>query len=334
MWREIVFLSAVMALALHCPALAQQADSPGDSKQLPLHEYLQLQVIGGRIEVASREGGHSRTLAAGTPQSPYRQLLHLQVRVPSVCVHYEAVDPAGRFSLHLCEKGNLVLEKISIDPAAAPSIRYRQPARGSVTLSIDGSPPRELSAPSLWHLLLTERELCREHLVPLLESLRPDWRLVQQAADVEDALFALARASDVRGDEKRWRELVVQLASDDFRARQSADLQLRQAGQAAIAFLRGLDQKELSAEQRRRIDGICQAYADSRADVPMRVAQWLVSDRELWIRLLTHPQEEQRAAAADHLSRLVGRPIAFDPRSDERTRQLQVAEIARRFGRR
>jgi hypothetical protein len=51
----------------------------------------------------------------------------------------------------------------------------------------------------------------------------------------------------------------------------------------------------------------------------------------VWPVSLTQQNVELRAVAAEHLSRLTGRPIAFDPRGDDKTRQLQIAELTRRL---
>ena len=40
--------------------------------------------------------------------------------------------------------------------------------------------PRMLTAPTLWHLLIVAPEECRKQVLPLLEAIRPDWRLRRQ----------------------------------------------------------------------------------------------------------------------------------------------------------
>src|SRR5262245_11902371 len=174
MWRGIVFSSAVGMLLLAPLAAAQDgADASQGARPLRLDKYLRLHVSGGRIQVRDREGSQSRTVTSGDPESPYRQQLQLQVRPPCVVVQYDAVDPDGQLTLRLCERRKLLIERVSIDPSHAPSVRYEQPQTGPVKLTMAGTDSREFSASSLWHLLLSQPEVCREHLTPLLEGLSP-----------------------------------------------------------------------------------------------------------------------------------------------------------------
>jgi hypothetical protein len=316
-----------MAGLLSQPAAAQ--DSAGDDA-LRLQKYLQLHVSEGRIEVRQREAGQSRTLSAGQPESAYRQHLQLQVRPPCILVQYEAIDPAGRLTLRLCEKRKLSIERTECDPAGVPSVRYEQPLSGPVKLTIAGESTREFAAESLWHLALIHPQECHRCLFPLLESLSPDWGLAGQTADLQAALVLATAEADAASDERSWTKLVEDLGSDHFSRRQAADAGLRQGGQAAAAFLRRLDARTLDAEQRLRVQRICQSYSDGSTDTPQRAAAWLIGDRSVWLAMLCSERMAVRQAAADQLSRLVGRPVAFDPRGDDKTRELQIAELARR----
>lgn len=329
MWRGLVFIAA-MGLLLPPSALAQEAAE--SAKPLKLQKYLRLHVTGGRIEVCQQEIGQSRTVTAGQPESPYRQHLQLQVRPPCVVVQYEAIDPQGQLTLRLCERQKLVIERVSSDPASLPTVRYEQPQTGPVKLTVTGESSREFAAPSLWHLLLSDADAGGRHLIPMLELLSPDWGLANQADQIARELVTAAAEADVAADESAWQRLVDDLASDRFGRRQSADESLRDGGQAAAAFLARLDRRSLAAEQRQRIDRICRSFADGTTDTPQRVATWLLGDRSVWLTLLAHEQVELRSAAAEHLSRLTGRPIAFDPHGDEKTRQMQIAELTRRLG--
>lgn len=331
MRRGIIFLFASLLVAGAHVAMAED-DQPRTDRPLRLQKYVRLQVTQGRIEVMGRDIGQSRTLTSGGADSAFRQQLQLQVKPPGLVVEYEAVDPDGRLTLRHCERRQLVIERTTSGPGGAPDIRYEQPAIGAVMLMLDGSDANSISAPSLWHLLLCHRDECREHLLPLLESLSPSWKLDLQAEAIEAALLAAAPQADVRRDELTWEKLVADLASGSFQTRQAADAALRDAGPAAAAFLTRLPQQSLSAEQRLRIDGICRSFSSGHRDEPGRVANELLGDRSLWLSLLTREDAATRTAVADHLSRLVGRRIAFDPAADEKTRQLQVAELQRRLG--
>lgn len=330
MWRGIVVFSALGILFLQQPTAAQETAE--QAQTLRLQKFLRLHVTGGRIELQQREVGQSRTVTAGQPESPYRQHLQLQVRPPCIIVEYESIDPDGRLALQLCERRKLTIERATNDPSRAPSVRYEQPQSGDVCLVVEGAKRGKYSASSLWHLLLSQPVVCREHLTPMLEILCPDWQLAEQAAQIKAELLAIAAEADVASDEKTWTRLVDELQSEYFSQRQAADARLRSGGRSAAAFLSRLDRKTLSAEQRLRIDQICRSLADGTTDTPQRVAAGLLGDRGLWLSFLADPRLEDRAIAANHLNRLLGRPVAFDPQADEKTRQLQVAELARRIG--
>ena len=329
MWRGLVLFSA-LGLLSHSAQAQESADAA--ARPLKLQKYLRLHVSGGRIEVCQQEIGPSRTVTSGLPEAPYRQQPQLQVRPPCVVVQYESVDPQGQLTLRLCERHKLVIERASHDPAGTAAVRYEQPQTGPVKLSITGEQSREATAASLWHLLLAEKALCREHLIPMLVLLAPDWNLAEQVEQLELELASAAVEVDVAADEKRWRPLVDDLASERFSRRQSADRRLRDGGRSAAAYLSRLDARPLSAEQRQRIERICRSLADGATDTPQRAATWLLGDRSVWLTLLAHEQMALRSAATAHLSRLTGRPIAFDPGADEKTRQRQLAELSRRLG--
>ena len=71
-------------------------------------------------------------------------------------------------------------------------------------------------AASLWHLLVEQPELCKKHLVPLLEIFRPEWRLTQRAHEAEEELLHMASCGQIP-DRQRWAALVDQLSDDRLR---------------------------------------------------------------------------------------------------------------------
>jgi hypothetical protein len=127
--------------------------------------------------------------------------------------------------------------------------------------------------------------------------------------------------------------LVEQLADIQFGARQEADRQLREIGTGALPYLRSLDFSALDAEQQFRVRRIVATFADAaQEDVPVQVARRLLSDPQVWLSLLTRDDAQQRAAACDHLSQLLGEPIEFDPAADAAVRERQLAALRGQFG--
>jgi len=207
------------------------------------------------------------------------------------------------------------------------AVRYRQPARGNVTLVIEGvDQTREMVAPGFWHLMLAEPDVCRKHLLPVLESIRHNWGLETKTRQLEDALFAVARSGKLP-DADRLRQLVRQLRHPKFERRQEADRQLRDMGQSVLAFLERLDEEALDAEQRTRIRRIKQALTVTDGDTPVRVASWLADSSHVWLALLDRADANKRSTAAKHLEMICGQPLPFDPLASEIDRRRQIDQL-------
>ena len=95
-------------------------------------------------------------------------------------------------------------------------------ALGPITLTVEqDGVTREVQGESVWYLLLAEPELCRQHLLPLLNMLRGDWHVVETAQAIESQMLRIAgeyRPENLR----RWNRMVADLASDRFIVRQAA----------------------------------------------------------------------------------------------------------------
>ena len=78
------------------------------------------------------------------------------------------------------------------------AMEFNQPNTGDLELVVGtGETQTSVRGPTLWHLLLAKPDLCREHLVPLLENLRPGWGLARMAEQIEDTLCKVAQAQRV-----------------------------------------------------------------------------------------------------------------------------------------
>jgi hypothetical protein len=158
-------------------------------------------------------------------------------------------------------------------------LQFYQPANGDVRLTIGaGTTAKTISAPTLWHLLLQQRDACDRELLPLLSLLRCDWRLDQQLEQLDKRLVALSPTPPSAD----WQKLIQQLGDQRFQVRQAADRELRRLGQSILPTLESIDKSKLDREQRLRIAAICEALAESEEDEPQRLAQWLGNDKRLW----------------------------------------------------
>jgi hypothetical protein len=292
--------------------------------------WVRLEVIGGRVAVVNKGCGQSRSTVASSPASEMRQSLSVQLQPSALLVNYEAVAAGHCLSLEVDASRRLTIRRSAIDATNSPEVCYVQPDRGDVTLLVASDPPRKLSAASLWHLALAEPEACREHLFPLLESLRPTWRLGEQASAIEAAVFG-AEIDKILVQTAHWQRAVDDLASADFRTRQAADRELRTSGQAVVAFLGRLDESQLDREQRRRIRAIGGDLLDIHTDSPERVAAALAADKTVWLALLQRDEVDVRLAAAEHLTRLCRRSLPFDPQAGPLQRQEQLAKLIARL---
>lgn len=339
MWKRNVQYSAVLAAIatlLAAPGAARllaQEDAPASIAQgnlLQQVKWLKLEIVGGRIVARSDRCSQSRHSAEVSASGESRQSLNLESQASTLIVRYEQVDAASRLLLEVNERGQLTFTHTGAEGSSLPAVSYSQPPVGKVTLKIGGEKTRTVVADDLWQLLLVERDLTARHLLPLLTTLRANWRLVEQIDCLEAALLERAGA-DVLAQRRQWQAWVDEMAAADFSSRQAADRSLRQVGQPVLAFLRGLEPMQLDGEQRRRIRGILNDLPDGSADCPLRTAEWLAGDKRVWLALMARGELDQRVAAADHLSKLCRRSLSFDPQGAPEVRQAQLAELVARL---
>ncbi len=195
-----------------------------------------------------------------------------------------------------------------------------------------GAGQQVLRAPDFWQLWIARPEECRQHLIPLLEMLRPSWRLAETAGQMEKNLLRLAIA-DSASDRVRWAALLEQLADDRFANREAADRGLRAGGVAALGYLRQLDFKRLDAEQQFRVVRIIEALAPpDNADTAEQVARLLASEPAVWLALLGRPDLITRQAAARQLTMLLGETIPVDPAAEPGSQKDQREKLRTRIG--
>jgi hypothetical protein len=330
MWTRIVSLAALAALMLQSEvAFAQQPGSsrcshPPTGSLWSQVDWLRLSISGGRIALTSTRCGQTRVTIEPTEASAWRQTLSVDAQAGALLATYEAANDQTAITLSVDERKLLTIVRRPL-AGDGPELRYLQQSSGPVQVVIGSEQPRSYSAASLWHLLLAE-PAAREHLLPVLEQIRPSWRLSEQLTSVEAALVSTA-GTDHSAQRRQWQAWIDQLADSSFPRRCEADEALRVAGQRAVAYLRQLDPSVLDLEQRRRIRAILAAVADSGPDSPERVADWLAEDKRVWLAILGRGDERGRQAAARHLSLLCGKPVAIDPAASDDQRAQQLIEL-------
>ena len=133
-----------------------------------------------------------------------------------------------------------------------------------------------------------------------------------------------------------WQRLVAQLDDDAYKRRDAATQALLRAGAAVVPFLEGLDNGELSLEQRARIQYIVRAFAEDMPPEPQPLESGELEQLQReppasWLaHLILSAEDEVRSWAADRLHR-VGLIIDLprEPNRDERTALFRylMAEI-------
>jgi len=331
MWSRIASFSAFALVAIQpLWALGQTSSEPSSGLSLFARtNWVRLEVVGGRIAVLTHRCGQSRS-ASSDDTEPARQQLNVQLRGNSLVMRYEREDQFGRREMVVDEDGTLRITALQYE-ADPREVTLHQPLEGKLSVTVEsGGSLSQTSAVSLWHLILAEPQLCEQHVTPLLESLRPDWRIAEQGEAVRGSLLAAA-GTDVLVQRAQWRKWVAELSHTNFQKRQAADRALRAVGQPMIAWLNRLDAEELDAEQRQRVRRICAELADPSADSPERVVSWLVDDKAVWLSLIANGDLDERIAASEHLSKLCRRTIPFDPRASQDQRQTQMRALMARY---
>lgn len=332
MWRRIAW-SIAFAVCTAATSMSHGQAQPTPGNLVARCHWGRLEIISGRVTLTDTRLGRRSTMTSGDPSTGVRETLSFSAKSPDIAwLHYEYEDDQQRIFVHVERSRRVTIERIPRPGSQLATIRYRQPEHGNITLEIDS---QELSyqivGASFWHLTLADLGAFAEFLAPVLESLRPDWRLVWTARRVEAALLDVAKERQLP-DTERMEQLVAQLSQPEFFRRQAADRHLREMGQSAFAYLDGLNERSLNVEQRTRIRRIKKSLKINQRDTPARVATWLAGDISAWLVLLDRGEEQERIVAAGHLAALSGKNFTFDPLAGEIERRSQISQMRANFG--
>jgi hypothetical protein len=211
------------------------------------------------------------SLRGKRPSSPER--FSLEVTARESIIRYSQSTWNQEVSLEMRrarrESWEVQLERRPRGESEVTHVRFVQRPGEPLELRLAGE--RTAQANSLWSLWLREPELCREHLMPLLELLRPAWHLPEQARDVE-RMLALFAQEDTPLARRQWREWVAKLGSDSAFGRQRAFRALREAAPANLRYLVSIDPQTLDAEQQQRLAALVERYVLPHEDTPVSAA--------------------------------------------------------------
>jgi hypothetical protein len=312
-------------------AMAQrlQAQQPQAEALVARAGWVRLEVVRGRI-VALPTGSHAnQNTTCSNPQTGASESLSVTVSAGKPTLRYQFSHASQQLNVDIVSGDTVSIHRESRgDPAVVPLHFTQGPRELSLEVG-EGADRLHATGKSLWHLLIAHGDVSREHLVPLLESLRPGWMLADAA---ERAQVVLVRTvdSDLPAKRERCRELVAKLASPDFQERRAAYQELRTLGHAALALLGDLDDYDLDAEQRLRLRALSGSLDMPRGDTADAIAANLIDDASVWISLLEHADPAVRRTAAGQLERIRGASLDFDPDADEATRRRQFEQLKQR----
>jgi len=291
---------------------------------------IQLRVMSGRIS-ATGPVSH-QNLTSNYMGNQRRERLSIDLAGGTPHVTYER-STAAETLMWVIDRGSQVT--VQLTPRSTTdhaTIHFRQPDDGPLTLDITiGENTTSFAAPTLWQLLLYEPEACEAHLLPLLGVLRPNWRLGEQAAEIE---AALCRPDSGRAlaDHGQWQRFVRALAHDRYVERERAEQQLVTIGPVILPYLRSQERNSLDAEQAFRIRRIMRTLGtDGDEDKPERVTSSLVADPRVWYSLLDRNDPQVRRVAADRLGQLLGAAIEFHPDAPNEQRAAEREQLTERY---
>lgn len=297
------FIIAVMYVMCEGISWGQEAVKPASRSLFARANWAEWEVVFGRLVLVRPKHFQSRTQTVGSDEGPYESL-SLSVREGIPSIFYEGRSAERQLNLEIIDGTTAELFQQPND-STGTAVRFSQRPGQPIRLVVGESPAaREFQATTLWHLLLAEPEVCREHLLPILESFRPHWNLGETADQVETALYAFVHDQPELLSRERVRASVRRLSSPSFRERQAAERELKAFGPAVVSHLQRLRAEDLDAEQRHRVASVLNGLMVHNGDQPRRVAAWLCDNEPLWVILLSRASESQREVALRHLAQL------------------------------
>ena len=148
----------------------------------------------GRLELLS---GHEHDVRAGPGRRPPRERLEIHINQRKSICNSSWPRPTSDFSSRSTAKTFVIRRE---RPVRRMTFEFEQDAASRCVALTEATGPDIVRGDSFWHLYLSEPELVRRHLVPVLEILHPSWQLASMGAASRN------RWSNVRGIRSRWRE--------------------------------------------------------------------------------------------------------------------------------
>lgn len=289
--------------------------------------WIRLELVAGRMELVGLPVGN---VSSSSARPDMQERLNVRNTDGRPALDYERTGPTDKLTVN-AESDRFRIVKSPATSGALPSVEFSQQPDEPLTLSVHtATEQRVCRGRSLWHLLVIHPEPCRQHLLPLLEALRPDWNLASLLEQIEAELRQQAAVAPP--DTAAIDRLVAQLADPHFGRREDAERRLRLVSPGMLSYLENLDQRALDAEQRFRLGRAVLALRSALADTkPQQIAAWLSGDVEVWLALLERPDAASRQLAARQIELRLGSPPGVDPNRDPAEQQAELARLRERL---
>ncbi len=327
-----VFVTALVA-ALAMGRLPAQGEEqgfapPGISPAIAARiHWMQFNMVSGRVVASSNLSVPKMLVQSPGRRTQRRETLGIEINGGLCNLEYLLASPTEMLRINMFEGDTLSIHRTQSDQGY--SLTFEQRPDRPLALELEqGGATRRWQAQGLWRLYLQEPEIVRDHLMPLLEQLHPSWQLAATAAQIEETLARTQFAHTPKHpNRQRWAQWVVELGSPKFSERETAERELRGAGQAVVPYLQSLDHEQLDAEQAARIRSVIDSLSVDYEDRVDRVTAWLAGDEMVWLALLNRDDPDRRRVAAEQLARILGAPVDFDPDGSEESRQQQIDRL-------
>lgn len=263
------FCSILVAVALCGVA---NGDERRSDSLLATSGWARFHVTLGRIEVANIQSSQSRTVANDSDGWSESLQVIGDTDIPSVRYERTGEDP---ISIAVIDGNRVEIERAGV------SFRQIPGADIELRVTVSGKTDRYL-AKALWHLMAAEPEVCRTHLLPLLEVMRPGWNLDSTFEKAVELLSIDESDRDIYSRDARL--LVHRMNSPVFGVREISHQELRTLGVRVLPCLDAMERTGLTCEQRTRINRLRseigrRADHNNREDSSEIIAEWLSTDQ-------------------------------------------------------
>ena len=307
---------------------ASGTERPDESSLLVRSGWADIDVSLGHIQTICIHSAQTRTTTANTRGKEYYEKLSISGETDIPSVRYEAKNEQEDLSIHVINGNNVHIQQSPNGPDGTP-VQFTQSPSGTMMLRIGaGESLQEFSSRNIWHLLLREPDICKQHLMPLLDACIASNHLMQDAQQIETGL--LQKAGTPHVSRVNMGRHVHFLSSEKSEARKNAKNELYALGISALPYLESLDLAAMDNRDQQKhvsdaIRDIGRRYthgedAGSRPDTVERALVWLFEDPMVWSIFLKRADADLRAIALNELQ-------AMYPHSTVRTLQIKFGAM-------